>query len=172
MFTELYIDLRTFFEAGGIVLWPILALTIVLWTMLLERFWYIFLIYPQRHDALIEAWKKRSDTSSWYARQIREKMVCEARIERQRAMPLIKALVNIIPLLGLLGTVTGMQQVFQALAALGSTNARAMADGVSASIIPTMAAMTVAVFSLYFVYLLEKKLREEGEELEDEMPPY
>lgn len=172
MWTQLYIDLRTFFEAGGIVLWPILGLTIVLWTLLLERFWYVFLAYPRYQNEMIEYWKGRKDTSSWYAQRIRDKLMSEDHMVRYRSMYMIKALISIIPLLGLLGTVTGMQRVFQALAALGSTNARAMADGVSAAIIPTMAAMTVSVFSLYFAYLLEKKIRERGEELEDQMPPY
>ncbi len=62
-----------------------------------------------------------------------------------------------------------MMQVFQVLASLGSTNAQAMAHGVSAAIIPTMSAMTVAVFSLYFVYALEKRMRSANEEIEDEL---
>jgi biopolymer transport protein ExbB len=88
-------------------------------------------------------------------------------MEVQTGMSLIKSLVAAIPLLGLLGTVTGMVQVFQALAAVGSTNAQAMASGVSAAILPTMSAMAVAVFSLYFVYAMEKRIQDNGEELED-----
>lgn len=172
MITTFYIDLRSFFEAGGPVLWPILILTILLWAMLLERFWYLWLIYPRSHSEAVEAWEARSDTRSWYAHRIRDRWISRVRIERRRGILVIKALVALIPLLGLLGTVTGMQRVFQALAALGSTNARAMADGVSAAILPTMAAMTVSVFSLYFVYLLEKMMHERSEALEDEMPPY
>ncbi|MGH8225121.1 MAG: MotA/TolQ/ExbB proton channel family protein [Gammaproteobacteria bacterium] len=169
MFTQLFIDLRSFFEAGGSVLWPILAVTILLWTLIIERWWYMFLIFPRRRDEAIKTWEARSDTTSWYARQIREKMLSEVGIETRRGIPLIKTLVGLIPLLGLLGTVTGMVQVFEVLASLGSTNAQAMAHGVSTAIIPTMSAMTVAVFSIYFVYALEKRVREKDEELEDEL---
>jgi len=172
MWVQLYIDLRSFFEAGGIILWPIFGVTILLWMFLLERYWYMFFIYPHRRDEVAEEWEKREDTTSWYAHRIREKILSEVRMETHRMVPLIKSLVAIIPLLGLLGTVTGMIQVFQALSSLGSTNARAMAHGVSAAILPTMAAMTVAVFSLYFVYAIEKRIREKNEELEDALPHY
>lgn len=167
MFTQLFIDLRDYFEAGGNVLWPILFTTILLWTMIIERWWYMLLVYPRRRNEAIAGWEARSDTTSWYARRIREKTLSEMGIEMRRGVPLIKTLVGLIPLLGLLGTVTGMQQVFEVLASIGSTNAQAMAHGVSAAIIPTMSAMTVAVFTLYFVYALEKRVREKGEELED-----
>lgn len=169
MFTQLFIDLRDYFEAGGNVLWPILITTILLWTLIIERWWYMLLVYPRRRDKTVEDWEARSDTTSWYAKRIREKTISELGIEMRRGIPLIKTLVGLIPLLGLLGTVTGMQQVFEVLASIGSTNAQAMAHGVSAAIIPTMSAMTVAVFTLYFVYALEKRLREKGEELEDKL---
>jgi biopolymer transport protein ExbB len=172
MLMQAYIALRTFFEAGGIILWPIFGVTIVLWMLLLERYWYLYLIFPGRKDAIVKDWKQREDRTSWYAHRIREKTLSEVNMETRTMVPLIKSLVAIIPLLGLLGTVTGMIQVFEALSSLGSTNARAMAHGVSAAILPTMAAMTVAVFSLYFVYVVEKRIRESNEELEDELPHY
>ncbi|MGH8272652.1 MAG: MotA/TolQ/ExbB proton channel family protein [Gammaproteobacteria bacterium] len=167
MLTQLYIDLRSYFEAGGVILWPIFAVTIVLWMAIIERWWYLFFIYPGRRDALIEEWNKRSDQTSWYARRIREKRLSELSIEVRSSIPLIKSLIAAIPLLGLLGTVTGMVTVFQALSSVGSTNAQAMAHGVSSAIIPTMSAMAVAVFSLYFVYALEKRIQDNSEEIED-----
>jgi biopolymer transport protein ExbB len=172
MGTQLYIDLRSFFEAGGWVLWPILAATILMWMLIIERWWYMFFIYPGRRDALVETWNKRPDTTSWYARRIREQRISELDIEVNRSVPMIKSLVAIIPLLGLLGTVTGMVQVFEALASVGSTNAQAMASGVSAAIIPTMSAMAVAVFTLYFTYALDKRIQDNAEVLEDELVHY
>ena len=169
MFTSLFVDLRDYFEAGGLVLWPILFATILLWAIIIERYWYLFLIFPRRRDAVVKAWESRSDTTSWYARRIREKTISEVKLESNYGIMLMKTLVGLIPLLGLLGTVTGMIQVFEAISSLGSSNARAMAQGVSAAIIPTMSAMTVAVFTLYFVYAVEKRVRSVDEEIEDDL---
>ncbi|MGH8426359.1 MAG: MotA/TolQ/ExbB proton channel family protein [Gammaproteobacteria bacterium] len=167
MFTPLFVDLRDYFEAGGPVLWPILFATILLWAIIIERYWYLFLVFPRRRDMVVKTWESRSDTTSWYARRIREKVISEVKIESNYGIMLMKTLVGLIPLLGLLGTVTGMVQVFEAISSLGSSNARAMAQGVSAAIIPTMSAMTVAVFTLYFVYAVEKRVRSVDEEIED-----
>lgn len=169
MFTQLFIDLRSFFEAGGNVLWAILITTIILWTLIFERYGYFFLVLPAHHRKVVEAWKARKDTTSWYAKQIREQQLSIVSIEANRGIGLIKTLVGIIPLLGLLGTVTGMIQVFEVLATIGSSNARAMAQGVSSATIPTMSAMTVAVFTLYFTYAVERRAKLAVEQLEDEM---
>lgn len=166
---QLFVDLRNFFEAGGNVLWAILAVTIILWTLILERYWYLFLIFPRRRREVVDEWEARSDTTSWFAKRIRERMVSEMMIEVNRGVLMIKTLVGLVPLLGLLGTVTGMIQVFEVLASLGSSNARAMASGVSAATIPTMSAMTVAVFTLYFTYSVEKRARLATEEVEDSL---
>ncbi len=172
MFTTLFIDLRNFFEAGGNVLWAILVATIILWTLIFERYGYFYLLFPRRRKETVEAWEGRSDTTSWYAKQIREQKISELSIEANRGIGMIKTLVGIIPLLGLLGTVTGMVQVFEVLSTMGSSNARAMAQGVSAATIPTMSAMTVAVFTLYFAYAVEQRANRSIEQVEDQMTHY
>ncbi len=169
MFTQLFIDLRNYFEAGGNVLWAILIATIILWMLIFERYGYLFFVFPRRRRETVAAWEARSDTTSWYAKQIREQRLSELSIEANQGIGIIKTLVGIIPLLGLLGTVTGMMQVFDVLASIGSTNARAMAQGVSAATIPTMSAMTVAVFSLYFTFSVERRAKVALEQVEDEM---
>ena len=169
MFTQLFIDLRNFFEAGGNVLWAILVTTIILWTLIFERYGYFFLVFPRRVKETVGAWEARSDTTSWYAKRIRERTLSELNTEANRGIGMIKTLVGIIPLLGLLGTVTGMIQVFEVLATIGSSNARAMAQGVSSATIPTMSAMTVAVFTLYFTYAVEKRAKLAVEQVEDQM---
>lgn len=169
MFGQFYIDLRNYFDAGGPVLWPILGATIILWTAILERYWYLFLVFPGRRDKVVAEWEARADTTSWRAKWIREKMISEVRLEVNRSVLMIKTLIALIPLLGLLGTVTGMTEVFQVLAALGSANARAMANGVSATIIPTMSALTVSVFTLYFAFSIERRVNNAVEDVEDRL---
>jgi biopolymer transport protein ExbB len=63
--------------------------------------------------------------------------------------------------LGLLGTVTGMIEVFEVMAISGSGNPRSMASGVSKATIPTMAGMVAALSGIAMsTYLLRKAGRE------------
>jgi len=63
----------------------------------------------------------------------------------QRGMALLLLLASIAPLLGLLGTVTGMIDLFSVIGAQGSGNARSLSGGISEALITTQAGMLVAV---------------------------
>ena len=81
----------------------------------------------------------------------------------------IKTLVALCPMIGLLGTVTGMVSVFDVMAISGTGNARAMASGVYRATLPTMAGMVVALSGIYFSVQLENLAKRERRELEDEL---
>ena len=63
----------------------------------------------------------------------------------QRGLALLLLLASIAPLLGLLGTVTGMIDFFTVIGAQGSGNARSLSGGISEALITTQAGMFVAV---------------------------
>jgi len=161
------IRMQEFMEAGGDVLWLILALTILLWTLICERFWYLLRRHPQNLRATLAAWQARRDKQSWHAHRIREAWISELELGLRQSIPLLKTVVAVLPLVGLLGTVTGMIQVFDVLAVLGTGNPRAMANGVSAATIPTMAGMVAALSGLYFSVYLERRARTETRVLSD-----
>ncbi|MDQ2069470.1 MotA/TolQ/ExbB proton channel family protein [Natronospira bacteriovora] len=164
---ESFAALRDFFEAGGDVLWAILVVTIMLWTLILERLWYFRMIQPAKTRKALEAWNNMSDHDSWYARQIREQLLSEIRVDSGQFIFYIKTMVAVLPLLGLLGTVTGMIQVFDVMTVLGTGNPRAMAGGVSAATIPTMSGMVAALSGLYFGASLDKRAKVEVERAAD-----
>lgn len=164
-------SIRGFIELGGNVLWAIMAVLLVMWTLIIERYWYFFRVHPGRRQALLEDWQARSDTHSWYARRIKDEMISRARQDLKRNVTTIQTLIAICPLLGLLGTVTGMVAVFDVLAFFGMGNARAMASGVSMATIPTMAGMVAALSGVYFGTYLDHKADVEVEKLEDLMQP-
>ena len=166
-FYEAIAALRDFMELGGNVLWGIMLALFLLWMLILERFWYLYRIYPQRKRAIVSAWESRSDTTSWYARQVRDGMISEASLELRDKLGMIKALIAICPLLGLLGTVTGMITVFDVMTFSGTGNARAMAAGVSMATVPTMAGMVAALSGVYFSTWLEHKAGTETDRLAD-----
>lgn len=158
---ELLTMFRDFMDKGGDVLWAILIFAVWLWWALLERYWYFF----KEHSALLErylgTWSKRSDTSSWYARKQRTQLISELDCKMQKNLNLIPTLIALLPMFGLMGTVTGMIQVFDVMAYLGSGNPRAMADGVSAATIPTMAGMVVAIIAIPFATALDRRYKSE-----------
>lgn len=161
--------IRDFMELGGNVLWGVFFITALMWTFLIERFWYYRKIYPGQRQAAIDAWRARKDTESWYAKRVREKMLSELRIELSQYLSLIKTCIGVLPLIGLLGTVTGMIQVFDVMAYTGSGNARLMAGGVSAATIPTMAGMVAALSGLAIAARLDHYAKNEAESVEDSL---
>ena len=110
---------------------------------------------------------QREDRHSKKAHYIRQGILSEAQISMEKTLPIITMLVALCPLLGLLGTVTGMIHVFDVMAVTGTGNARAMASGVSQATIPTMAGMVIAISGLYFNKLIEQKVQEESHHLTD-----
>ena len=151
-------QILVFMESGGYALWGIFSLSLALWSLIIERYAYLHLIYPSVVKQMVESLQARADMSSWFAQKIRVSMVSEIGLRLSRSLSLIKALVTVCPLLGLLGTVTGMIHVFDVLALQGSSNARAMAAGVSMATTPTMAAMVVALSGLFFSSRLQQRV--------------
>ena len=138
-----------------------------MWTFIIERLWYFYGEMPKRVRLVQEEWDNREDTTSWYARRIREMLISDISLEAKQHLLLIKTLMAVLPLLGLLGTVTGMVQVFDVMAITGTSNARLMAGGVSAATIPTMSGLVAALSGVYLVTFLENKANAEIEQAED-----
>lgn len=63
----------------------------------------------------------------------------------ERFLPLLKILAAIAPLLGLLGTVTGMIATFQAITLFGTGDPKLMAGGISQALVTTMLGLIVAI---------------------------
>lgn len=164
---EAFASIRQFVELGGDVLWAIMLALFLMWTFIFERIWYLLRVYPVRKQELLAEWSARTDTASWYARRIREDAVSRASLELRQNIGLIRSLVAVCPLLGLLGTVTGMMTVFDVMTFAGGGNARALASGVSMATVPTLAGMVAALSGVYFVTWLDHRARLETEKLQD-----
>lgn len=152
--------INNFFNKGGPVLYVIAATTFIMWVMILDKYLYLKFSYKKDFDTVLTQWKSRSEHQSWNAHAIREKLISETQEKINKNIPVIKTLIALCPLLGLLGTVTGMIEVFTALSITGGGDAKSMAGGVSRATIPTMAGMVAAlsgVFSNTFVTQLADK---------------
>ncbi len=167
MFLFEFIDaIYEFVETGGIVLQYIGGLILVMWLLILERIMYVNFAHKKLMKDTISNWKSRSDKSSWNAEQIRQAMISRISIPLNSTLPVIGALVALCPLLGLMGTVTGMIEVFDVMAISGSGNARSMASGVSKATIPTLAGMVGALSGVFASTWLGRKSRRERVRIE------
>lgn len=160
-----------FFEAGGGVLLVIFGVTFVLWVLITERIWYLRKVYPNDVVEALQLWRRRSDKTSWFADQVRTQLSSQIAHKLGHTLPMINTLVAICPLLGLLGTVSGMIEVFDVMAIAGNSNVRAMAAGVSKATIPTMAGMVAALSGLYFSVRLSRTANRERRRFEDQVSP-
>ena len=73
-------------------------------------------------------------------------------------LSIILILGEIMPMLGLLGTVTGMIHVFQAISAYGTSNAQGMAAGISEALLTTQTGLILALPILLFYTLLTQQI--------------
>ncbi len=161
-----------FFAAGGPVMWAILVVAVALWTLIIERYWYHWRIFPQEFAELCARWKDRPCPDLWQARTIQQKEISELRQRLGGSVYLIRTFIAMCPLLGLLGTVTGMIQVFDVLGFSGTGNPRAMATGVSMATIPTMSGLVVALSGLFFSIDLKRASEAKARRAADVLTQY
>ncbi len=166
----LWESVRGFIATGGNVLYVVAFALFLMWVLMIERYWFLTSTYPKLRDKIISEWDARSDTTSWYAHRIRDAWISQASDKLGARMLLIKTLVAMCPLIGLLGTVTGMITVFETMAEQGTGNPRLMAGGISMATIPTMAGMVAALSGVFFSSRLEAKVKIAREKLVDSLP--
>ena len=161
--------IRDFMNLGGPVLKAIAVAIFLMWVVIAERILFFRAPMKEMSREIHAMWEARQERRSWNAHQIRELMISRFSEASNKGIDLIQTLVALCPLLGLLGTVTGMISVFQVMAVSGSGNVRAMAAGVSQATVPTMAGMVGALSGVLLVTLITRRAAREVEFLEDSL---
>jgi len=167
LFSVAYRHVADLIEGGGPFVFWIFATGVLLWTLSIERFWYFSRVLPREAEQYLAAWKARTDHQSWCARAIRQMMISKLNAGMSSNQILMKVLVPLSPLLGLIGTVSGMLEVFESMALRGTADARTMASGVSHAMICTLTGLAVSITGLYPVYYFNHRTRRETELLSD-----
>ena len=164
-----FADLQAFLDRGGPVLIVIMAATFFMWALILERLFYFRFAHKQVAAEAIAEWRSRSDRKSTLAHWVKDKLVSEVRLKAEQNVQLSKAMVALAPLLGLLGTVTGMVAVFDVMAITNGADAKAMSAGVSRATIPTMAGMVASLSGILFTSGMDRRVNRSVQWVEDEM---
>lgn len=162
-------DILAFIEKGGPILLVIAFMTFLMWTLIFERLWFYKGSLGKLVSDTVDAWEARKERKSWNARQIRVAMISRVSGKINANLDVVGTMVALCPLLGLLGTVTGMIEVFGVMAATGGGDAKSMASGVSKATIPTMAGMVAALSGVFGATLINQIASRENQLLEDHL---
>ncbi len=162
------------FYRGGPLMYPILFCSIIGWAIFMERFFAYFqirrdLLAMQRRvvsllqeghlaEALalsdrgktplariLQVVLKNQGRSRAYLKALAEEVGVREAVSLQRYLGLLGTIANVAPLLGLLGTVLGMINAFNVIAAQGVGTPATLGGGISEALITTAAGLTVAV---------------------------
>ena len=186
-----------FFLKGGPLMWPILLCSIVSITIILERFWRFYQsrtripnIFSRvknllEHNKVDEA-KKLCENSSGYLAHIlavgihirtrpleeKEKIISKvgSKLIKQleKNLSILAVIGNIAPLIGLLGTVTGMIKAFMKIQELGGrVDPSVLAGGIWEALITTAAGLFVAIPTLVAYHYFESKIDNISTEMKD-----
>ena len=169
LFIEVMNTIQEFLDTGGPVLTVIAGVICLMWLLIFERLYFFLKSYRQIKAGIVANWLSRAERHSWNAEQIRVAQVSRVTEQLNSNVAVIQSLVILCPLLGLLGTVTGMIEVFDVMAISGSGNARSMASGVSRATIPTMAGMVGSLSGVFTATWLRRNAKKEAELLADSL---
>ena len=111
--------------------------------------------------ALAQVGEEAADT-----REVLEEAAEQARFRLQHALTWLASIASVSPLLGLLGTVLGMIEVFSELMNASGQQVPALAGGISEALVTTAAGLGVAIPALLFVGHFERRVERLVAEIE------
>jgi biopolymer transport protein ExbB len=162
-------------KAGGWLMVPIIGCSVIALAIVLERLWTLQRrrVLPQDLTRQVWEWVSHNELNHRHIRELqtgsplgqllaaglinrhRDREIMKESIEDtgrhvvhelERYLPLLSTIAAVSPLLGLLGTVTGMIEVFSAISAGGAVgDASALAGGISKALITTVGGLWVAI---------------------------
>lgn len=176
-------------SAGGWLMLPIVVSSVIAVAIVIERLWTLRSSKVAPPSLLGQVWRwvkegqldsvklktLRADSplgeilaaglaNSRHGREIMKESIQESAgkviHEMERYLSTLGTIAAITPLLGLLGTVIGMIDVFSAIMAQGTGNTGAFAGGISKALITTAAGLTVAIPALFFHRFLMRRIDE------------
>jgi len=167
-------DWRERIQQGGLIGYLILALGLMGLVIVVIRLIYLLKVGTQVESQLAELdapkednplgriFKTTLDTKHTDPENL-EALLDEAILREipplERGQALVKLITAVAPLLGLLGTVTGMIQTFQAISLFGTGDPKLMAGGISQALVTTLLGLSVAIPLLFLHSLLVNRSR-------------
>ena len=164
-------DIADRIEQGGIVGYFILGLGALGFLIIIERFGYLGFISrriakqvdkhtPDMKNPLGRIFKVYQDNKTIDTDTLELKLgeaILKERTPLERFLTFLKIISVVSPLLGLLGTVTGMINTFQAITLFGTGDPKLMAGGISQALVTTVMGLSVAIPIVLFHTILSSR---------------
>lgn len=163
-------DITSFFDKGGPVMWILLAYSIVACAIAIERAIHLQLL-PRAPDdlnrlaagkrmapeaAIVLAVRDAAAAGTRDLARVAARIGSEQLHNMESGLRTLAWLGNTAPLLGLFGTITGMIKAFQVIeSAGGKVDAQVLAGGIWEAMVTTGAGLAVAIPTLLLLHLLE-----------------
>jgi len=163
--------------SGGLFIWPIILLAIVGILLVLERCLVLYRIVANGSQAVTRATEllpgklltpaecvvgaiARVAHESLEVRECRmEEAILEQLPRLERFLQTLKIMAAIAPLLGLLGTVSGIIQTFQVISTSGNSDPKLLSAGISEALLTTEAGLLVAIPLLLCHHFLQLRVK-------------
>tara|TARA_Y100001970_G_C13710374_1_gene591618 strand:- start:8 stop:535 length:528 start_codon:yes stop_codon:yes gene_type:complete len=153
-----FVSLLDFFDRGGPVIFILFVVAIIMITLLVERLIFFINDLKKLGDERVSEVKECSLDNKWIRNKIKLKNISILNSESSKNLLMIQGLIALCPLLGLLGTVTGMIEVFDIMAITGTGNARAMASGIARATLPTMTGLFISIVGLFLLTAIKSSI--------------
>lgn len=174
-------------KSGGWIMLPIVVCSIIAVAIVAERLWTLRPFWISPPHLLGQVWRWMQDqqmdqarfqelragsplgqilaaglANSRHGRDIMKESIQEAGVkvvsELERYLTPLGTIAAITPLLGLLGTVLGMIEIFSAFMGSGMANAPQLAGGIAKALVTTAAGLFVAIPALFFHRFLQRRV--------------
>jgi len=155
MISDIFKTYSNFLYQGGPVVLILFLISIFLFILIAAKFKYLFF-----DIALVQAEYKKSLSTiknDEYLLLNVASLKCDYKTIINKDFYMIQTLIALCPVLGLLGTVTGMIEVFDVVSFFGTGNARALASGITKATLPTMTGMAISILGLLTFTILNSR---------------
>ena len=176
-------------KSGGWIMLPIVLCSIIAVAIVIERLWTLRASRISPPSLLAQVWQCKQDkqmnpdkmtklragsplgqilaaglANSRHGREMMKESIQEAGVkvvnELERYLTPLGTIAAITPLLGLLGTVLGMIEIFGAFMDSGMANAPQLAGGIAKALVTTAAGLFVAIPAVFFHRFLQRRVDE------------
>ncbi len=155
MLTDIFKTFSNFIYQGGPVVLILLFISIYLYVLIFAKFKHLFFDI----NDLQEEYKKNLaniKNDELYLLNL-SSLKADYKNIVNKDFYIIQTLIALCPVLGLLGTVTGMIEVFDVVSFFVTGNARALASGITKATLPTMTGMAISIVGLLTYTVLNSK---------------
>ncbi|RLA98805.1 MAG: MotA/TolQ/ExbB proton channel family protein [Deltaproteobacteria bacterium] len=179
------VDLIDYLREGGPIMFPIVGVSLWMWALIARKTFQLWSLKPRdlTPEEVLACFsgeraegKGLQDAFLILFSRIRGRVAEEEAVrialrkekeELEGGLRTIKTLAAIAPLLGLLGTVTGMITTFQAISLYGTGSPKALAVGISEALITTQSGLLVSIPGLFAAGVLSRRANKYYAELEE-----